>query len=207
MLDTHNTEASKAKHAADVMVALTKQITDLEMQDSLAVSYPNYFAEKWSQNRISLDWTVDDTRMFDPLPECLSEFKLATGAEKQDVQRFWKEIMSTNGKELFPGLDSAFEVGYLGPKVPDIAAFSTGVSAILDQCTLPLLEIVKEKAGRERLMRREDKQCSTLIGFLMHNHCDRTSTVSSTTTTLSYCARHGHDRLDRLLFIGKIKLP
>jgi hypothetical protein len=44
------------------------------------------------------------------------------------VQPFWKKLIRTNGKELFGGLASGFEVGFLGPKVPDIAAFSAGVA-------------------------------------------------------------------------------
>lgn len=64
---------------------LLKRITELEMQDSLAFSYPNYFAEKAKQNRVVLDWTVD-TSGFDPLPACLSN--PATGSEKKKVQPF-----------------------------------------------------------------------------------------------------------------------
>ena len=107
---------------------LQKKLDEIVGQESFAVSYADYFNEKSAAGRVEF-WTLPV--MNDPmlhLPACLrNDDDLDKGGELSAVRICWKKLIRDN-EPLFPGWKTAYEVGYLGSKIPDIAIFPSNVA-------------------------------------------------------------------------------
>jgi hypothetical protein len=102
---------------------LRKLVLELQMQDSRAVSYSEYYKEKSSEGRINrwLPSSPPGSILRQPLRDV---HNLPKGAELSMIKTFWKTILNNS---LIPEMKNAYQVGYLGPKVPDISFFPLGV--------------------------------------------------------------------------------
>ena len=114
-------------HASDDYRRLQKKLDEVIGQESFAVSYANYFNEKSVAGRVEC-WTlpvISDAKSH--LPACLRNDKdLDKGGDLSTVKTCWKKLIRDN-EPLFPGWKTAYEVGYLGSKVPDIAILPSNV--------------------------------------------------------------------------------
>ena len=106
-------------------IDLRKRVLALEMQDSHAVSYANYFAEKSAQQRVRPWFPTVDTSF--ELPAPLRVEQLPQGSEKFVVKPFWKEILLAT--KLVEAFSNGYEVGHLGPKTPDVAFYPLTIDA------------------------------------------------------------------------------
>lgn len=102
---------------------LRKRIAALEMQDSRAVSYADYYREKDEQLRI-LVWVPPDCSD-DDLPQPL-QGKVPVGAEKGVVKPFWKNMLQNH--TIIEGISNGYEMGYVGTKIPDVAFYPTSIA-------------------------------------------------------------------------------
>jgi Protein kinase domain len=107
---------------------LKKQFVEIKAKDSRAVSYSNYYDEKLGEDRIEV-WTpkLKDTKV--RLPDYLQIATQNTGSEKTRVKPFWSGLLKRH--TIAPKFQCAYEAAYLGPKIPDIAIFSKGVTTPL----------------------------------------------------------------------------
>ena len=105
-------------HRRSATVDLQKRILALETEESRAVSYADYYAEKQAQGRIN-GWVLHPPAEIN-LPLAL-QVNLPGGGERDVVKPFWKNILNQN--QLMRGLTNAYEVANLGVKTPDISFF------------------------------------------------------------------------------------
>ena len=109
--------------ASTEVLEMRKRIARLEMRDSRAVSFAEYYREKDEQQRISV-WLPPDCSD-DDLPQPLKG-KLPVGAEKETIKPFWKNVLRTH--TIITGISNGYEVGYVGPKIPDVAFYPASVA-------------------------------------------------------------------------------
>ena len=104
-------------------MALRKRVRDLEVQDSRAVSFTDYYKEKLEQQRVQ-DWSPPPLEGIFELPTPLQGDR-PQGSEKLVVKPDWESIVS--GNQLVPYFSNGYEVGFIGPKVPDVAFYPIGI--------------------------------------------------------------------------------
>ena len=104
-------------------VALRKRVRDLEVQDSRAVSFTDYYKEKFEQERVQA-WFPPSLDAIIELPTPLQGDR-PQGSEKVTVKPDWESIVS--GNRLVPSFSNGYEVGYVGPKIPDVAFYPRGI--------------------------------------------------------------------------------
>lgn len=99
--------------------ALRERVRDLEIQDSRAISFTDYYMEKVAQERVQ-EWSPSLEVGNMDLPTPLQGTR-PQGPEKAVVKPDWEEIL--NGNQLVPPFSNGYEVGFIGPKVPDVAFY------------------------------------------------------------------------------------
>ena len=105
---------------------LRKELDELKGQESFAASYANYFSEKSAAGRVTSWMLPVSTNAREHLPVCLRDWeKLDKGAEGDVVKPCWKDLIRNH--DIFPGYSTAYKVGLLGTKVPDISFFPANV--------------------------------------------------------------------------------
>lgn len=116
-LSHHNTVIDPERES------LRKRMLALEMQDSRAVSYADYFKEKNERGRIQgwIPRMPNDTQL--PLPLRQPE----KGGEKSTVKPFWQRIVREH--KIVSKFSNGYEVGYLGLKIPDVAFYPCTVAS------------------------------------------------------------------------------
>ena len=144
---------------------LRKEVDELKGQESFAVSYADYFNEKSAAGRVT-SWALPVvSNAISHLPACLQNSEnLDKGGEKEKVKPCWEKLIREN--DLLPGLKTAYEVGYLGSKIPDIAFFPTNV--------------VKPNAGE----------------FVAYGDCKGSSWSGTSASEMGQAMQYGHRILD-----------
>lgn len=105
---------------------MRKRLLALEIQDSRVVSFSDYYEEKMDQRRV-MNWSpsvqlVDsDTELPVPL-----RGERPQGSETDVVKPFWRRTLEEN--TLVPSFANGYEVGYIGPKIADIAFYPINVA-------------------------------------------------------------------------------
>ncbi|KAL3904997.1 MAG: hypothetical protein SGILL_009853, partial [Bacillariaceae sp.] len=147
---------------------LRKELDELKGEESFAVSYADYFNEKSAAGRV-ISWALPVvTNPIAHLPACLRNSEsLDKGGEKEKVKPCWKKLIQEKDLlHLLPGLKAAYEVGYLGSKIPDIAFFPTNV--------------VKPNAGE----------------FVAYGDCKGSSWSGKSASEMGQAMQYGHRILD-----------
>lgn len=103
---------------------LERTVQELQLQESRAVSYADYYAER--RERIYTQWYPTTTATFIPSPLNNPSDPPHQGMESTVVKPFWAEILER--QRLVDAYDNGYEVAYLGPKKPDIAFYPIGVA-------------------------------------------------------------------------------
>lgn len=96
-----------------------REILELRIRDSRAVSYADYYDQKAREGRI-VNWAPIMQGTF--LPAALQNPD--RGSERDVVKPFWEGVLA---QPLVPGFSNGYEVGYLGSKKPDITFYPGGI--------------------------------------------------------------------------------
>jgi Protein kinase domain len=102
-----------------------KAIIDLQVRDSRAVSFVDYYEEKHKQDRVET-WALpsfDDVS----LPDFLEDYINHQGSETKIVRPYWEGILSQH--RLVNKFSNGYEAGYCGLKKPDACFYPDGVYA------------------------------------------------------------------------------
>lgn len=97
---------------------------DLEVRDSRAVSFVDYYNEKVEQQRVQ-EWLPTSPDLNIELPDPLRGER-PQGSESKVVKPFWENIVRQN--QLVPQFSNGYEVGYIGPKIPDVAFYPEAIA-------------------------------------------------------------------------------
>eukprot|EP00545_Synedropsis_sp_CCMP1620_P000625 CAMPEP_0119002848 /NCGR_PEP_ID=MMETSP1176-20130426/175_1 /TAXON_ID=265551 /ORGANISM="Synedropsis recta cf, Strain CCMP1620" /LENGTH=536 /DNA_ID=CAMNT_0006954379 /DNA_START=137 /DNA_END=1747 /DNA_ORIENTATION=- len=104
---------------------LKKLFVDSALKESRAVSYAEYYGDKSREGRVE-EWHLQMKDSSMELPSFLNQAASNVGGEKSDVKPYWKKILEEH--KMLSNLSNAYEIAYLGTKIPDIGIYPQGLT-------------------------------------------------------------------------------